>query len=56
MLGALGAVAGGVTALSHWWNPVAARNRRLAWNAAHLVLVWPLPVLLILHIVSVYFY
>jgi nitrite reductase (NADH) large subunit len=56
MLGALGAMAGGVTALSHWWNPIVARNRRRAWNAIHLVLVWPLPVLLILHIVSVYFY
>jgi nitrite reductase (NADH) large subunit len=56
MLGALGAMAGGVTALSHWWNPITARNRRRLWNAIHLVLVWPLPVLLILHIVSVYFY
>jgi nitrite reductase (NADH) large subunit len=56
MLAAIGAIAGGVTALSHWWNPVTARNRRRVWNAVHLVLVWPLPVLLILHIVSVYFY
>lgn len=52
----LGGVAGGMTALSHWWSPMAARNQRLVWYWAHLILFWPLPVLLILHIVAAYYY
>jgi nitrite reductase (NADH) large subunit len=52
----LGAVAGGVTALSHWFSPVTARNQRLVWYRAHLILFWPLPVLLALHIAVAYYY
>jgi bacterioferritin-associated ferredoxin len=55
-LAGLGSVAGGVTALSHWWSPVTARNQRRIWNAIHLVLAWPLPVLVVVHVLCVYFY
>jgi nitrite reductase (NADH) large subunit len=55
-LSQLGAVAAGVTALSHWWSPGTAQNRRLVSSQAHLMLFWPLPVLLALHILGAYFY
>lgn len=52
----LGSFAGIVTYLSPRWSPVAARNRRLFWSRVHLVLFWPLPVLITLHVIQVYFY
>jgi len=55
-LSQLGALAAGVTALSHWWSPGTAQNRRLVSSQAHLMLFWPLPVLLALHILGAYFY
>jgi nitrite reductase (NADH) large subunit len=55
-LAVLGAAAGGVTALSHWFSPVQARNQRTFWWRAHLILFWPLPILLVLHIMTAYFY
>jgi hypothetical protein len=55
-LAVLGAIAGGVTALSHWFSPVKARDQRTFWWRAHLILFWPLPILLVLHIVTSYYY
>lgn len=55
-LSQLGAVTASVTALSHWWSPSTAQNRRLVSSQAHLMLFWPLPVLLALHILGAYFY
>jgi nitrite reductase (NADH) large subunit len=55
-LALLGSAAGVVTALSHWFSPVRARDHRLVWSRAHLIAFWPLPVLLVLHIVAVYYY
>jgi nitrite reductase (NADH) large subunit len=55
-LALIGAVAAAVTALSHWWSPITARNQRLVWYRAHFMLFLPLPVLLALHIVGAYYY
>jgi len=52
----LGAVAGVVTAVSNRWGAVKARDRRLLSSRAHLVVFWPLPVLVALHVVQVYYY
>jgi NADPH-dependent 2,4-dienoyl-CoA reductase/sulfur reductase-like enzyme/bacterioferritin-associated ferredoxin len=55
-LSLIGALAAGVTALSHWWSPITARNQRLVWYRAHFMLFLPLPVLLALHILGAYYY
>lgn len=52
----LGAGAGGLTALSHHFSPLRARNVRSISARAHLILFWPLPVLLALHILDAYYY
>ena len=52
----LGSFAGIIAYLSPRWSPIAARNRRLFWSRVHLVLFWPLPVLIALHVIQVYFY
>ena len=56
-----GAVGGGIVALEHrlaGWGPVRRRQidpRRLGWWL-HILAIWPLPALLGLHILTVYFY
>nr|WP_240807403.1 FAD-dependent oxidoreductase [Polyangium spumosum] len=52
----LGALAGGVFAVSSRWSPVAARDRRLRASFVHLLLTWPLPILIALHVLAVYYY
>jgi nitrite reductase (NADH) large subunit len=52
----LGGIAGIVTAVSHRWDGMSARDRRLAATQVHLVAFWPLPVLIALHIFQVYYY
>ncbi|MDI1429867.1 FAD-dependent oxidoreductase [Polyangium sorediatum] len=52
----LGALAGGVFAVSSRWSPLAARNRRLRASSVHLFLTWPLPILVALHVLAVYYY
>lgn len=52
----LGGMAGVVTAVSHRWDGVAARDRRMASTRLHLAAFWPLPVLIALHIYQVYYY
>jgi len=52
----LGGLAGVITAISHNWNGVTARNSRQGATRAHLVAFWPLPVLVALHIFQVYYY
>lgn len=53
---ALGAVAGVVTSLEHRLPPRAGSALRIAWTRAHVALFWPLPVLLLFHVLAVYFY
>ncbi|UQA57733.1 FAD-dependent oxidoreductase [Polyangium aurulentum] len=52
----LGAVAGVVTAISGRWSAVTARDRRLATSRLHLWLFFPMPVLVLLHVLQVYYY
>jgi nitrite reductase (NADH) large subunit len=52
----LGGIAGIVTAVSHRWDGITARDRRLASTRVHLVAFWPLPVLIALHIYQIYYY
>ena len=52
---ALGAVAGGMVALEHRLGARAARLRR-AWTWAHLVVFWPVPVLLGVHVFKSYYF
>jgi nitrite reductase (NADH) large subunit len=51
----LGAVAGGVAALEHRMGPRGALLRR-SWTRAHLLLFWPVPMLLGLHIFKTYYF
>lgn len=52
----LGGLAGIITAVSHRWDGMAARDRRQAATRVHLAAFWPLPVLVALHIFQVYYY
>jgi nitrite reductase (NADH) large subunit len=52
---ALGSVAGGVIALEHRIGAGAARLRR-AWTWSHILLFWPIPVLLALHVFKTYYF
>lgn len=57
-LGAAGAIAGLASALEHrvFSTPQAAARLRSASFWVHLIAFWPLPLLLAIHILSVYFY
>lgn len=52
----VGAVTGMVVALSHRLNPRRAITVRKTWNHLHVAVTWPLPALLINHILSVYYF
>ncbi len=52
----LGAVAGAVIAASHRFNPIRARRLRKHWRWFHTLVAWPLPALLGMHILSVYYF
>jgi hypothetical protein len=52
----LGAGAGLFVSQSHRFHPLKARNYRLISFRAHLILFWPLPVLLACHILAAYYY
>lgn len=52
----LGAITGVIVSLSHKLVPPQARKLRSFWNWAHTLVAWPLPVLLLMHILSVYYF
>ena len=52
---ALGAVAGGVIALQHRLGAGAAQLRR-TWLWTHILLFWPIPMLLALHVLKTYYF
>jgi nitrite reductase (NADH) large subunit len=52
----IGAVAGAVFAFSDRWSSLAARDRRLRVSWVHILVLWPLPILIALHVVMVYYY
>jgi hypothetical protein len=52
----LGSLSGITSFLAPRWSPLIARDRRL-WSARiHLFAMWPLPLLLALHILAAYYY
>lgn len=53
---ALGSFAGLVVSLSHRLPAHSAQNIRKFWSWAHILVTWPLPVLLAIHIFTVYYY
>ncbi|CAA0121374.1 Nitrite reductase [NAD(P)H] [BD1-7 clade bacterium] len=52
----LGAVAGLSIALSHRLQPCRVQSVRRFWSFAHILVAWPLPILLGLHVLSVYYF
>lgn len=52
----MGALAGFVTGLSHTLSPARAQSVQKNWSFLHLLAAWPLPVLLAMHILSVYYF
>lgn len=51
-----GALAGGVISLSQRLSPAAARLLQASWTWLHILLCWPLVVLVLFHILTVYRY
>ncbi len=52
----VGSAAGAVFALSDRWSAVVARDRRLRVSWVHILVLWPLPILVALHVLMVYYY
>jgi nitrite reductase (NADH) large subunit len=55
-LAGVGALAGAVTSLERRLQPVAAKRLRAFWTGAHIALVWPLPVLVMFHVLMAYYF
>jgi nitrite reductase (NADH) large subunit len=55
-LALVGALAGGVTALERRLAGPAARRLRAVWTGMHIALVWPLPVLIAIHVMVAYWF
>lgn len=56
ILALTGALAGAVTSLSHRLAPARARLLQTGWTLVHALLCWPLLVLVVFHILTVYRY
>lgn len=52
----LGATAGMAVSMSHMLRPGSAMKLRKFWSWAHIIVSWPLPALLLTHIVTVYYF
>ncbi|SMF20132.1 nitrite reductase (NADH) large subunit [Alteromonadaceae bacterium Bs31] len=52
----LGALTGLVVSMSHLLSPPNSRKLKSFWNWAHTLVVWPLPALLGIHILTVYYF
>ena len=52
----LGGLAGAVMSLSHKLNPIQSISIRRFFSWCHILVTWPLPVLLAIHILTVYYY
>lgn len=53
---AVGAAAGAAISLSHKLNSHSAKKLRSATTWAHILVAWPLPALLAIHIITVYYF
>ena len=56
LLAAIGAVASSFISTEHLQSVAVAKRQRARWTWIHILLVWPLPVLLGVHIVKTYYY
>lgn len=56
MLSLSGALAGGVISLSHRLSPAKGRLLQTGWTWLHILLCWPLLILILFHILTVYRY
>lgn len=56
LLSAVGANAGSIVATEHKTSPMIARKKRKQWTWWHILLFWPLPVLLGFHVVKTYYF
>ena len=52
----LGSLTGIVLALGHYLSAQSANRLRSFWKWAHIVITWPLPILLTVHILTVYYF
>ena len=52
----MGASAGLITGLSHLLSPARAQSLQNNWSFLHLIVTWPLPALLMVHVFSFYFF
>lgn len=52
----MGSVASSVVALSHRLQPAKSQKIRSFWSWSHILVAWPLPILLGLHILTVYYF
>lgn len=55
-LGLIGALAGGVTALERRLSARAAKRLRSFWTGAHVAMGWPLPALILFHVLLAYYF
>jgi nitrite reductase (NADH) large subunit len=55
-LALLGGIAAALTALEAHIGGAAGRRLRAGWTQAHILIGWPLPVLLIFHILAAYYF
>ena len=51
-----GAVAAGILSLSHYFKSTTAIRLRRFWSWVHILITWPLPILLGTHILTVYYF
>lgn len=52
----LGSLAGVVISVSHRFKPSQAMSIRKFWSWVHIIVTWPLPALLGIHILTVYYF
>ena len=52
----MGGIASSVISLSHRLKPINATKIRSFWSWAHIVVTWPLPILLAIHILTVFYF
>jgi len=52
----VGGLAGAVTALERRMDGLWARRLRAAWTGCHVALTWPLPALILFHVVAAYYF
>jgi nitrite reductase (NADH) large subunit len=55
-LAGVGALAGAVTSFERRLQPAAAKRLRAFWTGTHIALAWPLPVLVVFHVVLAYYF